>query len=338
VNPEPTPTAETESQPPAPTRESIEVVTTESDEHRALQAQAARAHAQSSHVLTEEPLERPLEASAAATATAEELDPDKPRGGEAGEDEPPPASADAGEADESANESDEEAEESKPKSRRARKVARLQKELSEAREQISTLETRLQDSAPAPAEAKEAPDPDQFDDWEKYADAKADWLAAEKIAEAAPAPDTKRMAPDSWGEVTDKYEDFSEVVYAPTNTFFTGPVCDQLISMADEGAELAYYLGKHPEEAKRIALVQGETAVARELGKLQATLSKPKGNGSQAPTDGAANVAPTISNAPPPITPTEGGGAQGRQADLNSADPEEYRRIRREQMKARGDY
>ena len=263
---------------------------------------------------------------------------------DADDDESTPPSADDGSSSEAAAGAGDEGGEAgdgdkRPKSRRARKTARLQKELADARDRITFLETSAQ--AAPPAEPAKEPVADDFASWDEYAEAKAVFLAEKKVAEQSPdkgGAGTDAPIPASWGDVSDKYSDFNEVAYA-TSLRVNQTMVDQLIDMKEEGAEALYYLGKHPDEAKRIATVKGETAVARELAKIAVqavAANKATGNGSQPPASEAANVAPTVSNAPPPITPTEGGGAQGRQVDLDTANPEEFRAIRRKQMATRG--
>jgi len=342
---EPTPTPDTETKPPAPTRSAIEVSTDE-DEQLVAAAEAKLGHASRSHVVTEEPslqvdAAKPGKAKPPADASkAEAGDGD----GDAEDDEPTTASADAGDSDDDtageAGTGGEAGEGDKPKSRRARKTARLQKDLAEARERIATLERQAQEATKEPQAEPEA---DDFASWEEYAEAKADYLAEQKLAEQSPptggAGDQGRpLIPQSWGDTIDKYADYDDVAFN-AKLQVSAAMVNQLIDMNEEGAETLYYLGKHPDQAKRIASVTGEIAVARELAKIAVLANeagKSTGNGAQPPTTEAANVAPTVSNAPRPITPTEGGGAQGRAVDLENASPEEYRRIRREQMAARG--
>lgn len=343
---ESTSTSSTETKPPEkPGREAI-VVTEDSDDHLANQSERELGHASRSHVVTEEPAYTESAAIPAGGQPTEE--PGKDEGdddGDEGDEEPLAASADAGkdapkpgdgapDADGSDGQGD-----TKPKSRRARKMARVQKELADANERIVALEADAREAPPAKKEPTPEPEADDYPTWDKYADAKGEWIAEQKLAEAAaaaPADDADVVLPASWGEVSDKYEDFDTVIRGKHPV--TKTMTDQLFGMEQEGAEVAYYLGQNPDEAKRIAALSGEITVARELAKLvgKATSSKPKGNGEQPDNGSAANVAPIVSNAPRPITGTEGGGAQRRTVDLNTADPEEYRRIRREQMKLEG--
>lgn len=346
---EPKATPPADQKPPAPGREQITAISEEADDFLVAQAEEQRGHASRSHVVTEEP---GVVESAAIPADVPKPAEEPKDGGDDDDDdpeaEPKAASADAdadaapaGDGDKGADGSDGEGDDKDkpPKSRRARKTARLQRELAEAKDRITALEADARAAPPAKQEPTPEPEADDFPSWDEYAEAKALWLVDKKMDESKAAPDDDGgdvILPASWGEVGDKYDDFDKVIRG--NHPVTQTMTDQLFGMEAEGAEVAYYLGQNPDEAKRIASVSGEIAVARELAKLvgKTTAGKPKGDGDQPGNGQAANVAPTVSNAPPPIEGTQGGGAQGRVADLETTDQEEYRRIRRQQMSERG--
>jgi hypothetical protein len=82
-------------------------------------------------------------------------------------------------------------------------------------------------------------------------------------------------------EAADRYEDFFSVVGNPS--VHITPEMVEFFAESDVGADLAYYLGKHPKKAAEIANLSVGKA-ARELTKLEAELaSKPKANPSKAP-------------------------------------------------------
>ncbi len=344
---EPKPSPPEDPKPPAPGREAIAAVSEEDDDQITAQAEAQLGHASRSHVVTEELADyesaaTPPEAKKPAEEPGDDGDDDD---GDAGE-EPKAASADAdadtaaaGAGDEGAEGSDGQDGDKPPKSRRARKTARLQRELAAANARISALEADAREAPPAKQEPTPEPEADDYPSWDEYAEAKGQWIADKKISEAQAGGEGDGgdvVLPASWGDVSDKYDDFDKVIRG--NHPVTQTMTEQLIGMEAEGAEVAYFLGQHPDEAKRIASVSGEIAVARELAKLveKTSTGTPKGTSNQPGNGQAANVAPTVSNAPEPIIGTEGGGAQGRVADLNTADPEEFRAIRRKQMSERG--
>ena len=116
-----------------------------------------------------------------------------------------------------------------------------------------------------------------------------------------------RNRPPSFRE---KAPDFDAVVHNPNLT--VTPVMADAIRESGRGAEIAYYLGKNPAEAARIASlssVSQATAIAR----LETRVS------------GAAQA--SVSRAPQPVSTLSGrsGGAGKRLEDMNF---EEYRRAR----------
>ena len=123
-----------------------------------------------------------------------------------------------------------------------------------------------------------------------------------------------RAAQDAWTESTagfrEKAPDFDAVVHNPNLT--VTPVMADAIRESSRGAEIAYYLGKNPVEAARIASlppVSQATAITR----LETRVA---GVGSA-----------SVSRAPQPVSTLSGrsGGTGKRLEDMNF---EEYRRAR----------
>ncbi len=122
-----------------------------------------------------------------------------------------------------------------------------------------------------------------------------------------------RAAQDAWAEATadfrQKVPDFDAVAHNPNLT--VTPVMADAIRDSERGAEIAYYLGKNPAEAAKIAAlppVSQATAIAR----LESRIS----------TDTAS-----VSRAPHPIGTLSGrSGSSGR--PLEDMDFEDYRRAR----------
>lgn len=177
---------------------------------------------------------------------------------------------------------------------------------AEALAKADLLEKRL-----AELEAKSSPQQTQpgepklqdFDyDPEKYAAAKAEFAKtqAAKEYETKQRTEAQKQAHQrlisGWEEkvakAEEKYDDWQEVVgdIQPTAPFVAA------FMEAENGEDIAHYLGKHPKEAQRIAELPPLSQV-REIGKLEAKLSvKP-----------AEPKAP--SKAPAPITPLAGTAA-----------------------------
>ena len=181
-----------------------------------------------------------------------------------------------------------------------RKLDKAYRERAEARARAEFLEKQLAEFSartPAAAPAEGEPTLAQFDyDPEKYAAAKAEFASkqAEKKLTEKQQQESQKQARErllsSWEEkvdrAADKYEDFSTVVgeLQPNSPFVAA------LMEADNGEDVAYYLGKHPKEAQRIAALPPLTQV-REIGKLEAKLLlEPK-----------KPIAP--SKAPAPVTP-----------------------------------
>jgi hypothetical protein len=123
-----------------------------------------------------------------------------------------------------------------------------------------------------------------------------------------------RAAQDAWAESTagfrEKAPDFDTVVHNPNLT--VTPVMADAIRESSRGAEIAYFLGKNPAEAARIASlppVSQATAIAR--------LETRVGGSAQS----------SVSRAPQPVSTLSGrsGSAGKRLEDMTF---EEYRRAR----------
>ncbi len=160
------------------------------------------------------------------------------------------------------------------------------------------LETARQASAPKAPDGE--PRLEQFDfDPEKYAAAKAEFAKTQTAKDFETKQRQETMKAEhqrlvsSWEEKAergaDKYDDWQETVgELQLNSPFVAAIME-----ADNGDDIAHYLGKHAKDAQRIAALP-PLSQAREIGKLEAKLLlepvKPK----------------TPSKAPAPITPLTG--------------------------------
>lgn len=121
-------------------------------------------------------------------------------------------------------------------------------------------------------------------------------------------------AEEAWHERTSSFRervpDFDAVAHNP-NLKIT-PIMSDAIRESDLGAEVAYYLGKNPHEAARIASlppVSQATAIAR----LETRVSK---------------TLPSLTKAPAPAATTLKGGNAGGQKRLEDMNFDEYRKAR----------
>jgi hypothetical protein len=156
----------------------------------------------------------------------------------------------------------------------------------------------------------EAPRPDQFKSPEEYAEAKAEYLANQKLAEREAEKQRTKVESefeDRLEEARAKYDDYDDVVYAHPKD--GGPAISEYMAEAiresDLGPEIAYHLGKNPKESLRIYGLS-PLAQAREIGKIEASLSS------------APAVVKKPSSAPEPIKPV---GARSATPKYDPSDP-----------------
>lgn len=97
---------------------------------------------------------------------------------------------------------------------------------------------------------------------------------------------------DFKAEGAEKYKDFVQVL--ERNDISISPVMAEAIMESDMGVDVAYYLGKRPKEAARIAALS-PVAQARAIFALEAKVQ--------------AELAPPKSQAPAPVKPIRGGSA-----------------------------
>lgn len=183
--------------------------------------------------------------------------------------------------------------------RLTREKYRHQAELEVARRELEALRNR-QPEQRQPTQSEAAPKPEQFQSYEEYLEAKAEWRAEQKVSEvlrkqqestkAQTAQAEHAKLQKSWEErveaASDAYDDFEEVALNPGV-----PISDammQSIVRSEKGADVAYYLGKNIAEASRIAQMDPISAAIR-IGEIAATLARPQ--------------AKKTTNAPPPINP-----------------------------------
>lgn len=264
---------------------------------------------------------------------------------------------DADEKDDNADNADEAGAETKPpkKARFQKRIDRLTKRASEAERRAEEAERKLREAqqggkgAKADSEPKgEEPDPNDYDDYNEYLDALSEWKAGKsdernddnakndkdkgkgdkkKDKEPESDPEFEEALADvqeAFEETRGKHKDFDDVVGAKDLAITS----DMVKAMADseDPGEIAYYLGKHKEEARHIA---GLSALqqAKEIGKLEAKLAV------------QPNKQPSkkVTSAPDPIEPV-GGNANSSQKDVRDMSFDEYEQARNEQEQRRGGF
>lgn len=120
--------------------------------------------------------------------------------------------------------------------------------------------------------------------------------------EAREAQQRESAYADREEAVLEKYPDYHQVTRNPNLPITTEMA--RVIQESDQGPEVAYYLGKNPQEAARIAQLS-PFLQAKEIGRIEAKLSLP------APKK--------TSSAPEPITPVTPNGGGGYVIDTTDA-------------------
>jgi hypothetical protein len=218
------------------------------------------------------------------------------------------------------SEAGKEAEQEEPAARKGkggfqRRIDRLTRENAELQEKLADWEAtggkpaaRASETSATPAEPAARPKVDDFDDYDKYVEALADWKTDQKVA-ALVATQQKSQAEQAAREreterargfqarakaAAEKYPDFAAVAYSEDT-----PVSEtmrEVILESEHGAELAYWLGSHVDEAVRISQLS-PVAAAREMGRLEAQIA------AQNTPPAAPKTQPKLTRAPEPIRP-----------------------------------
>lgn len=207
--------------------------------------------------------------------------------------------------------------------RLTREKYQLQAQLEVLRQQPQAPQQRQQQDAPAAA-----PKLDQFASIEEYIDAMAEHKAAQKADEVFRKRDAEQSATKQQQEsarvregftkamddARTAYDDFDDVVDNPDVPISQGMA--EAIMRSKNGADVAYYLGKNPDEAVRLANLDPFSA-AVEIGRLAATIVRPQPR--------------KASNAPPPIQPI--GARATPVSDPEKMSTEEWLKWRNGQLK-----
>lgn len=192
----------------------------------------------------------------------------------------------------------------------------IQKRLLKKEREVFRNIQRQQAEEARRARIEQEPRREQFNDDDAYLEAKLEQLAEKKAIEKIQHLERQREQEKSSEafleraeKAAEKYADFHEVVADPKLRINDSMV--EFISESDVGHEVAYYLGKHPEVAAKIADMSPMKA-ARELSKIESEV-------------GSKSIVKT-SSAPAPITPIGNrGSAQTSLEKLSFAEYKEQR-------------
>lgn len=205
--------------------------------------------------------------------------------------------------------------------------AQLQERLDRIERQLAGKE------APAKPTTSEKPTPDKFQTYEDYVEALADWKSEQKVSKALEERDSQAKQQEQEAqtkasfsaynkrvsEARGVHDDFDEVV---GNDDISVPASAQLaIIELENGPEVAYYLGKNPEEAAKLLDMTDRQAIMA-IGRISDSLTKD----SPEPRP--------VSRAAAPVKPV-GSSSTRSNVSLEELPQREYNRIRNEEEQKR---
>src|SRR5574343_292465 len=152
----------------------------------------------------------------------------------------------------------------------------------------------IQEQPKQPTVFPDLPEPksDQFETYDDYVDARADWRAKVNLRQFQADYQSQQR-----NQTLDKFHEAGKGKYADWDETFNRPdvpvsqMMSEVMLDSPQGTELAYYLGKNPGEARRIASLPMHRQ-AYELGKIESKLAAPPQR--------------TKTNAPTPTSPVGG--------------------------------
>ena len=236
----------------------------------------------------------------------------------------------AAEKPEEGDEGDDQGGEEKPQEKPKRSARERINELTKRAHEAEREAQRWREAAERKtADPSEKPNPDKFGSYDEYVEALADWKADQRVAESFKRRDAERSQAaearaaeakaQAWAERQIAFREATpdyDAVVGKSSVQVAPHVVDTLLD-SDSGPELAYHLAKHPETVKRINSLS-PLAAAREIGRIEASLSTPA-----APRDKPA------SKAPAPITPARSSAPAS--VNLATANMDQYIEARRKQ-------
>ena len=214
-----------------------------------------------------------------------------------------------------------------------KRIDRLTQEKYRLRAELDFLRSQQPQQAQPAQQAQQpsqAPKLEQYNSIEEYLDALADHKASQKFDHLAKEREAKESQTRQQQEVAKLHEsytkqteqarqaygDFDDVVQDPDLPI--SQAMAEAIMRSTNGADVAYYLGKNPDQAARIASLDPFSA-AVEIGRIAATVVRPQPR--------------KTSNAPPPIQPV--GARATPVTDPDKMSTEDWLKWRNDQLKKR---
>lgn len=209
-------------------------------------------------------------------------------------------------------------EEPKKQSHDERRWARLLKERAEAQAELKFLKEHYQRQQQQPDKAN-APARDKFESDEAYVQALTDYMVERKLAgvkqELAQHQSQSRTQTEWVSKINQARADYADYdsVMEDAQDIPIEPAVAEAIQSSELGGDIAYYLGKNPEEALRINSLS-PYAAAREIGRIESYVEYEK-------TQKAKK--PSVSKAPNPIKPVHSSTSTASKS-LEDMSPSEY--------------
>lgn len=206
-----------------------------------------------------------------------------------------------------------------PEQKRIAKQARDIREMKRQNARMTKmLETQIETASKAPSESK-APKIENFESMDEYLDARD--KHRDKPSEAKPEPvnnDFMDARNELFAYGSEKYDDFEDVVLSHQSV--TQMMAAALLEIDDPDlqADVAYFLGNNPKDARKISKLS-ETRQIAEIAKLEVKLS-------------AKPAKKKVSQAPKPIKPV--GGSKTSSDEIR--DGEEFESFRKKRNKQLG--
>lgn len=223
-------------------------------------------------------------------------------------------------AEEDKKEEPEQKEEDQPKKTHdQRRWERLLKERAEYKAKVELYEQMQLQQQHKPVNSGR-PSRDKFDSDEDYVSALTSWTVEQKLGNVKQELAQHQVQNQTQAEWASKinqaradYADYDSVM-EDAQDIPIAPVVAEAIQSSDLGGDIAYYLGKNPDEALRLNSMS-PVAASREIGRIESYLEYEK---SQA----KAKKVP-VSKAPNPIKPVKSSAGSGAKS-LEDMSPSEY--------------
>ena len=208
-------------------------------------------------------------------------------------------------------------------------------------DEVSARESSSEETDTASAKDAGAPDQENFETYEEYAEALEEYKVKQQVAKHLHTQEAQQrdsIARDRAQRAQEQvvaahtaridtfrseHDDFDAVIDQGKDLPLSRPMQDAVVN-SELGPALMYHLCQNPEECDRIAGLHPVLAL-KEMGKLEAQI--------ETASTGPVLSATSITKAPRPIKPV-GGGATASTLPLDQMDYQTYKRAREKEIRA----